>query len=547
MRAVSCSSSTSCVAVGTAASKPFAETWNGTSWSTSAPPNVSGSLLTTLVGVSCTSSTACTAVGLSWVSSPQSLAERWNGTSWSIQSVPSLGGSLGSALEGVSCSSSTSCIAVGFNVNAPSEDRTLAEKWNGTTWTAESPPNVSGAKEDALAAVSCTSSTACTAVGKALPGAEKGQNSIPVADGWSGSSWSAQSPLTVPPLTEDKMSGVSCPSSSRCLAVGRNVAAEESFLELWNGSEWKFTNSAIAGEVKKISCPSTTYCIAVGASSGGGLSYWKATESGGTWTLSSGTPPTPSGGSSPILKDVACSAESACTAVGAYKAESTWKPLVERWNGTSWSVQSAPNPSEGTAEEAMRAVSCSSSTSCVAVGTAASKPFAETWNGTSWSISAPPNPTGATAVSLKGVSCPSSSSCVLVGHYTVGGGYAKGLAEIWNGMTWSLMVVPTPAESEGGSELLGISCLSPRSCVAVGGRYNKVDSGELHLPSEERPLTDSWNGTEWTVQSNPPIASMTWGALSSVSCTTAIDCTATGNANPVTQKGESLTLGERFE
>ena len=107
--------------------------------------------------------------------------------------------------------------------------------------------------------------------------------------------------------------------------------------------------------MKKISCSLTTYCIAVGASSGGGLSYWKATESGGTWTLSSGTPPTPSGGSSPILKDVACSAESACTAVGAYKAESTWKPLVERWNGTSWSVQSAPNPSEGTAEEAMRA------------------------------------------------------------------------------------------------------------------------------------------------------------------------------------------------
>ena len=71
------------------------------------------------------------------------------------------------------------------------------------------------------------------------------------------------------------------------------------------------------------------------------------------------------------------------------------KTLVERWNGTSWSIVTSPNPS-GATFAVLSGVSCPSTTSCYAVGESAlDKTLVEHWNGTSWSIVASPNPSGA--------------------------------------------------------------------------------------------------------------------------------------------------------
>jgi hypothetical protein len=42
------------------------------------------------------------------------LAERWNGSSWTVQTTPSPVGSYGSGLAGVSCTSLSTCNAVGY-------------------------------------------------------------------------------------------------------------------------------------------------------------------------------------------------------------------------------------------------------------------------------------------------------------------------------------------------------------------------------------------------------------------------------------------------
>lgn len=67
-----------------------------------------------LPGVSCGSASA--AVGHSTTSTGRTvtLAEWWNGTSWAIQTTPNPTGALGSELSAVSCSSASACIAVGF-------------------------------------------------------------------------------------------------------------------------------------------------------------------------------------------------------------------------------------------------------------------------------------------------------------------------------------------------------------------------------------------------------------------------------------------------
>ena len=70
-------------------------------------------------------------------------------------------------MNGVSCTSATACTAVGILIGyvgpilAP-----VAEAWNGTSWTIQNTPTPSGAGYPSqFNAVSCTSATACRAVG----------------------------------------------------------------------------------------------------------------------------------------------------------------------------------------------------------------------------------------------------------------------------------------------------------------------------------------------------------------------------------------------
>jgi hypothetical protein len=57
--------------------------------------------------------------------------EKWNGTSWVIVTSPSPSGSFWSVLNGVSCSSRTACIAVGYSLDGSNNQSMLAEAWNG--------------------------------------------------------------------------------------------------------------------------------------------------------------------------------------------------------------------------------------------------------------------------------------------------------------------------------------------------------------------------------------------------------------------------------
>jgi hypothetical protein len=113
---------------------------------------------------------------------------------WSPQEPPSPTSATESYLNSVSCTSSEECIAVGWFESLVSETETavpLAEKWNGTAWSAQEPPAPAGAKESDLYGVSCASSTECTAVGEFDDSSNEG---VPLAEKWNGTAWSAQEP-----------------------------------------------------------------------------------------------------------------------------------------------------------------------------------------------------------------------------------------------------------------------------------------------------------------------------------------------------------------
>ncbi|MGH8092566.1 MAG: hypothetical protein ACREIF_03725, partial [Chthoniobacterales bacterium] len=92
---------------------------------------------------------------------------------------------------------------------------------------------------------------------------------------------------------------------------------------------------------------------------------------------------------STILSDylnggVTCASASDCWAVGEYEDDTVCShPLIEHWNGTSWSIATSPDPGP---ETVLTSVTCASASDCWAVGSGSTQALIEHWDGTSWSI-----------------------------------------------------------------------------------------------------------------------------------------------------------------
>ncbi len=172
-----------------------------------------------LDGIDCLWSTWCVAVGRYTTSggSIKSLAMFWNGTEWKIQTVTDPEGATESTLLDISCTPSPNrCTAVGGWENSKEEQFTLAYRFNGTsTWTLQSTPNPSGSTASVFQEVSCATETSCTAAGSSLSGGSPQT----LAEKWNGSSWSIQGTSTPSGSSFSALFGVSCRSTT-CMGVG---------------------------------------------------------------------------------------------------------------------------------------------------------------------------------------------------------------------------------------------------------------------------------------------------------------------------------------
>ncbi len=360
---------------------------------------------------------------------------------WSVTPSPNPG-VLSDSLSGISCVTSTSCVAVGSYYNG-SLDQTLVETWDGTSWSVTPSPN-QGVFGDGLSGVSCVTSTYCVAVGSDT-------NSGPVyqtlVETWDGTSWSI-TPSPNPQPGSNVLNGVSCVTSTYCVAVGKSNNGSFTFqnltlVETWDGTSWSTAsgpNQGVLGNtLNGVSCVTSTDCVAVGGSDSG-----------------------------PVFQT-----------------------LVGTWNGTSWSVTSSPN--QGSSDNLLNGVSCVTSTSCMAVGdyynnnSSVSQTLVETWDGTLWSITPSPDQGSSTNV-LNGDSCVTSTYCVAVGYYlhpTLG---YQTLIEAWNGTLWSITPSPDQQGSTNGNILSEVTCVSTTSCVAAGYYYNNSDAGQTLVETSSTAL-----------------------------------------------------------
>jgi hypothetical protein len=184
--------------------------------------------------------------------------------------------------------------------------------------------------------------------------------------------------------------------------------------------------------------------------------------------------------------------------------------------------------------------------SCVATGAYTTNngngaaPLAETFNGSKWTEHKPAVPSGAVVSQLVGVSCVSTASCVAVGFY-FGNTSGGALAESWNGTAWSKMKVPSPSGSVDDA-LVGVSCTSGKRCTAVG--FDATVSGSS---GKLTGLAERWNGTAWSKMKVPSPSGSIDDALVGVSCTSGKRCTAVGFDATVSGSSGKLTgLAERW-
>lgn len=422
-----------------------------------------------LFGVSCPSSTNCFAVG----DLGQILASTDGGSHWTAQASGTT-----HDLISISCSTTSLCFAVG------SGGLILATSNGGASWS----PRVSNTTKD-LYSIACPYLSYCYAVGAFGT----------IARTQDGTTWTASQPWGPAFL-----SGIDCPASSNCLAVGQGG------INVWSndyGVSWYTQASGTTHDLYTISCGGT--CIEVGA--GGTI---VSSQPGYSGTVeSSGT-----------IKDlyaVACARVAKACSIGGVEGT-----LLSSNDQVTWAAETS-----GTQRDLI-ALSCATFQKCVAVGEART---ILTINRSIWT-----SQTSATGLTLNGVSCPSTSVCFAVGESGAIVATSNGGA-VWSsqssGIHPQLNAVSCPtttrcfAVGSGGTikatvdgstwtdqtsnttnNLFGISCPSTTLCYAVGA-FETID-------------TTVDGGTTWTAVS----PGNDLQPIRSVSCPSTTTCLAIGES-----------------
>jgi len=262
------------------------------------------------------------------------LVERWRGGKWSLQHAPAPAGAQTSELSDVSCPNENSCTAVGWYSTEADREIPLVEAWNGRIWVIQLAPSPAGSTDSELVGVSCLSARACMAVGDSS--LDVYPYGLTLAETWNGSTRSIEPPATLGPTAySSELHFLSCASANDCTAVGSygsGFMEASPLAERWNGASWRVEPT-----------------------------------------------PDPDPVSQPFLMSVSCPSAKVCVADGIYfdKSDDGYQPIVMRWNGIRWVLESTPDP-KGRNSVWLGGVSCSSAKACMIVGSFAKAPTTAT-------------------------------------------------------------------------------------------------------------------------------------------------------------------------
>jgi hypothetical protein len=349
---------------------------------------------------------------------------------------------------------------------------------------------------------------------------------------------------------------VSCGSATACLSMGVSGNFSAGFTpvaERWHAGAWKSVpvktpKGAALTLLNDLSCKAATYCMAAGeystySGSGAGIHPYMMTWNGSSLTPIA-APPVPKAYALDVLSGVSCFAVNNCVVTGVGEVPANQQESVQfvwTWNGTKWTVSTVLY--SGSTFEMFTSLHCFSPTSCVAIGASATlsstggniTPLVAYWNGKTFTDLKAPFPAGSTSA-FTGLSCVSAHSCAVVGLEDASSSNntpRAGLAEVWNGKTWTLTKWRGPA---GGTEaeLRAVSCTSAVRCIAVGAHGTAKAGAAAAL---------AWNGVKWSVLKVPGPGAGKAAVFDGVSCPVGGSCVATGESSKVTGATDTAIAG----
>ncbi len=340
------------------------------------------------------------------------LAGLADAASWRIIASPG-----GGQLNSISCTSRSACTAVGVQGNGLyGPGAVLAERWNGVAWLIQPVAPPAGGQSE-WTDVSCGSPRFCVAVGSVVYSPTFTGSFRSIRGTWNGARWSVQ----VLPRRQI-VGGVWCTSRRFCVMTGTPT-------KRWNGSRWSTMRTAnhVPVSLGPISCTSAKSCVAI---SGGRSERWDGNAWGVMGRLPADVGPQGAYG----FSAVSCASRRPCVAIGSQTAggDAPYTPIVDRWNGARWTHQPGAVPQPYV--DNIRALGCSVLAGCTMVGQIApdgtgdavpSSTLAVHRSGGKWTVQPTPNVGGDD--SLAGISCV-AGTCIAVG-WAFTAGYEQTLIE----------------------------------------------------------------------------------------------------------------------
>jgi hypothetical protein len=342
---------------------------------------------------------------------------------WNI--VPSSNGDddVDNGLSGLAVVSPNDIWAVGSFGTYGAQRSTLAERWNGSTWSVVPTPNGSN-EVNWLLGADAVASDDVWAVGYSATNPPEQSFRQTLIERWNGNSWSViSSPNPTPPLSggpvSNELYGLDAVSANDVWAVGTSVdfGAGQTLVVHWNGTRWSVVPSPSPGQfgwLRSVSAISANDVWAVGTHYVNGLSvtlilHWN----GSTWSV------VPSPNDGPFTQELfevrAVSADDGW-AVGYHLAvfgfNQVYQTTILHWDGSAWSV--VPSPEVNQLNNYLFSVDGTSANDAWAVGFFDTgfelRSMIQHWDGTSWTIVPSPNasdaidePTDVVAVSADDV------------------------------------------------------------------------------------------------------------------------------------------------
>jgi len=319
------------------------------------------------------------------------------------------------------------------------------------------------------------------------------------SSGVSGPAPGASAPLgpATQPSEPGRLTSVAATSSRNAWAVG--LQGGNGLIMRWSGNQsgvyqWRVSSTQAVGFYSSVATTSVSNAWAVGGTNWFTPQTLAEHWNGRSWTQVA--TPTPDG--TAYFQGIAATSRDNAWAVGVIgdgpAVDGSVDPLIEHWNGKSWSQADYPEPALGY----LTAVTAISADDVWAVGHIGSGPGTQTliehWNGQHWTL-VPSNAPGDLGT-LGGVAGTGPNNAWVVGYNQSGpGGDYESLILHWNGKRWSVVPSPNPT---GQTDLWRVAAASPDDAWAVGyTNPNCCGAGTAAF---------HWNGKNWTVTSsvNPP-------------------------------------------